>query len=117
MEATQANGNDAIADAKAAGGKVRERLMDDMQQVIDEAEQWLADSARDEPSISSEARARFDDSLRTARSDLHKLEDSFLAYSRDTAASVDVYVRDNPWRAASIGAAVGVLLGVLIARK
>lgn len=117
MEPTQANGNGAVADAQAASGKGRERLMDNMQQAIDEAEQWLADSGAEESGMTSEARARFDDSLRTAKSDLRKLEDSFLAYSRDTAASVDTYVRDNPWRAATIGATIGLLVGVLIGRK
>jgi ElaB/YqjD/DUF883 family membrane-anchored ribosome-binding protein len=62
-------------------------------------------------------RARFDDTLRTAHSDLRKLEDSLLSHSRNAADSIDVYVRDNPWKAVGIGAALGVLAGVLISRK
>lgn len=106
-----------IAEAQAASATVRDRLVDDLQHTISEAEQWLADSGAEDSSASSAARARFEDTLRTAKSDLRKLEDSFLAYSRDTAENVDVFVRDNPWRAVGIGAVLGVVAGVLLTRK
>ncbi|MTV38305.1 DUF883 family protein [Duganella radicis] len=109
--------NNTIAEAQAASATVRDRLMDDLQHTIDEAEKWLEDSASEHAGVSSETRARFDDTLRTARSDLRKLEDSFLAHSRDAAETVDVFVRDNPWQAVGIGAAVGVVLGMLLSRK
>jgi len=31
--------------------------------------------------------------------------------------TTDTYVRDNPWRAVGISAAVGALVGILIARR
>jgi ElaB/YqjD/DUF883 family membrane-anchored ribosome-binding protein len=107
--------NNHIADAQAATTAVRERLMDDLQHTISEAKQWLDDTTA--PAAGSEARARFDETLRTALSDLRKLEDSLLAHSRDAADTVNVYVRDNPWKAVGIGAALGLLAGVLLSRK
>lgn len=104
-----------IADAQAASAAVRDRLMDDLQHTISEAEQWLEDSST--PAPTSTARARFDDTLRTARNDLHQLEDSFLAHSRNAADSVNHFVRENPWQAAGIAAALGVVAGMLISRK
>ena len=109
--------NNTIPEAQAAGATMRERLMDDLQHTIDEAEKWLEDSAGEHIGVSSETRARFDDTLRTAKSDLRKLEDSFLAYSRDAAETVDVFVRDKPWQAVGIGAAVGLVIGMLLSRK
>jgi len=31
--------------------------------------------------------------------------------------TTDTYVRDNPWRAVGISAAVGAIIGILIARR
>ncbi|NVM76132.1 ElaB/YqjD/DUF883 family membrane-anchored ribosome-binding protein [Duganella sp. SG902] len=106
-----------VAEAQAASGTVRDRLMDDLQHTIGEAEKWLQDSAGEEAGVRSDTRARFDDTLRTARSDLRKLEDSFLAHSRDAADSVNTFVRENPWQAAGIGVALGVVVGMLLSRK
>lgn len=105
----------SIADAQAASAAVRDRLMDDLQHTISEAEQWLEDSTA--PAPGSETRARFDDTLRTARSDLRQLENSILAHGRNTADSVNIYVQDNPWKAVGIAAALGLLAGVLVSRK
>lgn len=104
-----------IPDAQAASTAVRERLMDDLQHTISEAEQWLDDVTA--PATGSEARARFDDTLTNARNDLRKLEDSLLTHSRNAADTVDTYVRDNPWKAVTIGATLGLLVGVLLSRK
>lgn len=107
-----------ISEAKAASSTIRDRLMDDLQHTIDEAEKWLEDSAGETlGNGSSEARTRFDDTLRTARSDLRKLEDSLLDRGRSTADSVNVYVRDNPWKAVGIGATLGIIAGMLLSRK
>jgi ElaB/YqjD/DUF883 family membrane-anchored ribosome-binding protein len=105
----------SISDTKAASAAVRDRLMDDLQHTISEAEKWLEGATA--PEAGSEARSRFDDTLRTARDDLHKLEDSLLAHSRNAADTVNIYVHDNPWKAVTIGATLGLLAGVLISRK
>ncbi|MRW91711.1 DUF883 family protein [Duganella sp. FT80W] len=117
MEQTPLNGQAAIADSQAASATARDKLMNELTHTISEAEKWLTDSVEQAGGISAETRARFDDALSTARSDLRKLEDSFLAHSRNAADTVDSYVRNNPWQAAGIGAAIGVVLGLLIARK
>ena len=33
------------------------------------------------------------------------------------AKATDEYVKDNPWKSVGLGAAVGVVIGMLIARK
>jgi ElaB/YqjD/DUF883 family membrane-anchored ribosome-binding protein len=104
-----------IADSQAANAAVRDRLLDDLQHTISEAEKWLEEATA--PEAGSEARARFDNTLNTARNDLRKLEDSLLAHSRNAADTVNIYVHDNPWKAVTIGAALGLLAGVLLSRK
>ena len=117
MDHTLQNGKADIAGSQAASGAARDKLMDELKNAIGEAETWLMDAASQESIVPSETRARFDDTLRTAKSDLRKLEDSVIARSCDAARSVDAYVHDNPWKAASLGAALGVIVGLLIARK
>ena len=106
-----------ITDSQAASTANRDKLIDGLKSSINEAEKWLEDSVDDVSEAASEARARFDDTLRTAITDLRKLEDSILAHSRDAAQSVDVYVRDNPWKAVTLSATIGLLAGVILSRK
>lgn len=40
-----------------------------------------------------------------------------LQSGKELAASTDDYVRKNPWRAISVAAAVGLLVGVVVSRK
>ena len=116
MDQTHQNGN-GVSNGQAASGAAREKLMDGLKSAIGEAEHYLSDAAGQVGGTASEVRARFEDTLRTARSDLRKLEDSVIARSHEITQSADVYVRDNPWKAVGLGAAVGVLLGVLITRR
>ena len=40
-----------------------------------------------------------------------------LANSKKMALSADRYVTENPWRSVSTGAGIGLLLGVMLARR
>ena len=35
----------------------------------------------------------------------------------DAARATDTYVHDNPWKSVATGAAIGVIVGLLIARR
>ena len=37
--------------------------------------------------------------------------------ARETVKATDVYVREQPWRAVGISAALGVLIGFVLARR
>lgn len=115
MDQTQAS-NDAVSETKAAAGAARDKLMDGLKSSINDAEKWLSDEAEKVAGVTEETRARFQDALTTAKGDLRKLEDSILAHGRQAAETVNVYVQDNPWKSVGLGAAVGIILGMLIAR-
>lgn len=115
MDQIQQNGK-GVADSQAASSTARDKLMDELKHVIGEAEHWLKGSAQ-ELAPSPQTRARFEDTLRTARMDLRKLEESVVARSRGAAESAGVYVRDNPWKSVGLGAAIGVIVGLLMARR
>lgn len=121
MDANPQNGkadnNDGLAGSQAANTAAREKLMEELQRTIGEAESWLKQAASQEPGQPSDLRARFEDTLHTARTDLLKLEDSMLARTRLAAQTADHYVKDNPWKGVALGAALGVITGMLISRK
>ncbi|WP_192937813.1 DUF883 family protein, partial [Klebsiella aerogenes] len=42
---------------------------------------------------------------------------AIVKQTRETAARADEYVRENPWTGVGIGAAVGLVVGVLLSRR
>jgi len=123
MDQTRTNGKTGGIDTgsathkQAAGADAREQLMTNLKSVIGDVENWLLDAREQGTDGMAEARSQFEESLRTAKTDLLKLEDSMLARTRIAAQQAHVYVKDNPWKAVGLGAAIGILAGMLIARK
>lgn len=64
-----------------------------------------------------EARTRARDSLRAAKAKLEETQDALVQKARGAANSTDAFVRDSPWEAVAVAAGVGVLVGVLLARR
>jgi ElaB/YqjD/DUF883 family membrane-anchored ribosome-binding protein len=95
----------------------RDQLMADLKTVIADAEAWL----RHGSSLSGEelkaAKAKFERTIVNAKDDLIKLEQAVVEKTKVAAKATDEYVKENPWTAVGVGAAVGVLVGMLIARK
>lgn len=117
-KSSASDGNGAMSDSQAANMAARDKLLNELKHAIDEAETWLKDAKTQKGAeYRTEIRDRFADTLRTAKTDLLKLEDSMLARTRIAAQTADVYVHDNPWKAVGLGAALGVIAGMLIGRK
>jgi ElaB/YqjD/DUF883 family membrane-anchored ribosome-binding protein len=92
----------------------RERLLSHLRDAVTDAEQWLNTAVKDGSAEIEHAKTAFRDTLQTAKTDLLRLEDSMLARSKLAAKATDNYVHDHPWGAVAVGAAVGVLAGLLI---
>ena len=110
-----ANGSTHSYSAETA--EARERLMQDLKHAIQDAEQWLRGAASAGSDDLTMVKAKFEDTLRTAKRDLLKLEDSMIARGKMAAQATDHYVHDNPWKSVATGAAIGVIVGLLIARR
>lgn len=95
----------------------RERLLSHLREAVSDAEQWLSSAIKDGPADIEQAKHQFQETLRSAKTDLLKLEDSVLARGKLAAQAADGYVHDNPWIAVGCGAAVGLALGMLITRR
>ena len=90
-----------------------ERLMADLRVVIGDAEELLKATAGQAGAKVDEARARAQESLRAARERLQEAGAAADAGMRE----IDEQVRRNPWAAVGIAAGVGLVIGVLLARK
>jgi ElaB/YqjD/DUF883 family membrane-anchored ribosome-binding protein len=55
--------------------------------------------------------------LNTAQDKAQKLQAGAIAAGKDAAVAANGYVKENPWRAVAAAGGLGLLMGVIIARK
>lgn len=95
----------------------KQRLMEDLSAVVSDAEELLKATASQTGERITAARARAEETLKSAKVRLADAQDALLVKAKYAAQETDAYVHENPWRAAGVAAAVGVLIGALIARR
>jgi ElaB protein len=93
----------------------------DIQNVVSDAQDLLktvqtegTDRANDKM---GEMRAKLQAQIDTARQTLGELQQTVQATASQYMDTTDAYVRANPWQAVGMSAAVGALVGFLIARR
>ena len=94
-----------------------EQLVDDLKVVMRDAEALIRATSAQTGEKIQEVRARAEESLRQARDRLVEVEEEALRRAREVAEATEEYVRDNPWQSLGIAAGVGLVLGILIARR
>jgi ElaB/YqjD/DUF883 family membrane-anchored ribosome-binding protein len=83
-----------------------ERLMNELRAVLADAEALLRATADQAGPNVQEARARAEESLRSAREHL-----------QGAGRELDSQVRAHPWTAVGIAAGIGLIAGILLSRK
>jgi ElaB/YqjD/DUF883 family membrane-anchored ribosome-binding protein len=94
-----------------------DQLLSDLKTVMNDAEALLRATSTQTGEKIQEVRARAEESLRQAKQRLSSLEDEALRRAREVADATDEYVRENPWQSVGIAAGVGLLVGLLLARR
>ncbi len=89
----------------------------DLHALVQDAQTLFAEAASASGSKAEELRTRGMSLLDGALAQVHQLQTATLEKGKEIAGSTDTYVRANPWQAVGISAAVGLLIGMLIARK
>lgn len=119
METTSASEklNDASQAASQANKMAREKLISGMKTVIDDAEHWLKNAGSEGGADILAVKQKLEATLQGAKNDLLKLEMNMLDKTMLAAKASCVYVKENPWKAAGVGAAVGAFAGWLMWRK
>lgn len=85
-------------------------LADTLESVLNTAE---SKSKEEVDSLKKKAQA----ALENSRTRLAEGKEQVVQQTKEIAGKADNYVRENPWTGVGIGAAVGVVLGILLARR
>ncbi|MDR0218401.1 MAG: YqjD family protein [Enterobacteriaceae bacterium] len=97
--------------------KNSEELRAELQSLADTLEEIIGNAEGKPKAELEKLRNKAEKILQDARSVLHDASDKLTDQTKEIAGRADNYVRDNPWTGVGIGAAVGIVLGVLLARR
>ena len=95
----------------------RDQLMSDLKSVIQDAESWLRNGGTLTGEELQAAKAKFERTISSAKADLIRLEEQVVEQTKAAAKATDEYVHEHPWQAVGVGAAAGLLIGLLISRR
>lgn len=95
----------------------RERLARDVRALIQDGEDVLRHAAEDAGGELGEARSRLAQSLQAARTRITDIEHDIADGAAHAGKAADSHVRRHPWQSIAAVAAVGLLAGLLLARK
>jgi ElaB/YqjD/DUF883 family membrane-anchored ribosome-binding protein len=98
-------------------GELRSRLMNELRQVISDAEDMLRNTGQQAGEGYQLARSKFESTLSSARDGLSTAEERLVASTRDAMETADEYVRENPWQAVGAGALAGLVVGLFLGRR
>jgi ElaB/YqjD/DUF883 family membrane-anchored ribosome-binding protein len=94
-----------------------DQLVADLKTVMEDAEALLKATSTLTGEKVQEVRARAEESLRQAKVRLSEVEEEAMRRAREIADAADEYVHENPWQSVGIAAGIGLLLGLLLARR
>jgi ElaB/YqjD/DUF883 family membrane-anchored ribosome-binding protein len=94
-----------------------DKLVADMKIVMADAEDLLRATANAAGEKVSAARTKMEDSLRTARVKVAQAQEAVVDRAKAAAQATDDYVHAHPWKAVGFAGAIGVIVGMLIARR
>ena len=99
----------------------RTRLASDLRIMLADTEELLKALGTESKDKIATARPRVEAAVARAKSQLAEIEGAVEDRARTLAHDADKYAHENPWRtagvAAGFGAALGAVIGVLLARR
>lgn len=106
--------NDSTRSEIQAG---QQKLARDVRAVMEDAEALLRSAANGAGESYAQARSRLEASLQAAREGLGDLEEAARGQALAAGRASEDWIRQHPWQTLGAGAAIGLLVGVLLARK
>lgn len=95
----------------------KQKIASNFRGLVDGAEDLLRTTAASTGDEVDLARSKLKDQLSRAKSAYSDIEASAIDSYKEYSEQTDTYVRENPWRAVGIAAAVGVLVGLVALRR
>ena len=98
-------------------GTVASDAASDVNKAIRGAEDMLTQAATATGEKAAELRGRALEQLKALRERLYEVQTVALEKGKEAAKATDDYVHDHPWRSILAAASLGLVVGVLIARR
>jgi ElaB/YqjD/DUF883 family membrane-anchored ribosome-binding protein len=95
----------------------KENMVQDSKALLDDTEALLREAAKASGDKAQELYDRIAENLNKAKTTLLDAQANITEKAKETAKNTDQYVHDHPWQAVGAAAAIGAVLGMLIARK
>jgi ElaB/YqjD/DUF883 family membrane-anchored ribosome-binding protein len=95
----------------------QEGLARNLHQMVDEADRMLKSAAETGDAKFDAVRDKFVEQLRRMRLQLDELQESAVHKARHAARTTDLAVHQHPYSAMGVAAALGLLIGFLVARR
>lgn len=97
--------------------RAKGKMASDIRTVITDGEHLLKAAAHASGAGLAVAREKIDETLSSAGARLADASRPVVDQARKTAAATDGYVHSHPWTVIGVTAAVGALIGFLVARR
>lgn len=95
----------------------KNKLMEDLQLVIEDAEELLRMTAKEAGDSAADVRKRVQARMEQAKVDLLHLQDAAVAQAKAAGQAADAFVHENPWKSVGVAAGLGLVLGLLLGRR
>ncbi len=106
-----------IEQAMEKGAELSDEVIADFKEVVADTEALLKATANQTGDKLAELRAKAEKSLSVVKARMVEAEVALLAKTRAAAKATDVYVHENPWKSIGAAASIGLVVGLLIARR
>lgn len=93
------------------------RLDDDLALLTKTLEEVLKSSGDPADQKYVELKARAENSLHEVKSRISNASDTYYYRARQAVSRADDYVHDKPWQGIGVGATLGLVVGLLLARR
>lgn len=95
----------------------KDKLMNDLLVVVADAEELLKLTANEVGESASSLRERLQERLLDAKHGLRELQATATEKAKAAGHAADDYVHEHPWQSVAVGAAVGMVVGLLMSRR
>jgi ElaB/YqjD/DUF883 family membrane-anchored ribosome-binding protein len=103
--------------AHAQSAMARERVVRDLKTLARDSEALLKATAGDLSEKAGEARKRLSGALERAKATCAELQEQAITAAKAAAKRTDTAIRDHPYQSIGIAFGIGLLVGVLVARR
>lgn len=117
--ASESNGNGfgSPADSSSSRPNHRAGVSREFHNLLADFEQLISQTTAMTAEDFARVKAQLGDRITQAKASLDNVGGAIGERARRSAAVTNEYVHDEPWKAIGIGAAIGLLLGVVVARR